>query len=295
MNQEVFPLTLLDELRRAWKQLLGAEEMRGAAIEDISRPGRRPICGFGATVFVADDYVANLLLNPKPYTLSRVVLGLGGPCGLLSYSGIAKANAAAGLNLAVVHHGWSRSVPEPEFHVLARELEQSFHESHSGFRIRELLQEVYGPFERDWALASGGWRQRSDYTDYYLKSPEPLPPEDRYPYLLGSTRQEALAGTIISAIFAWQRPLLGLSRRQQQVLEAASEGLGNPAIAQRLCMSPGAVRNSFRLAYEKVESHPSLCSLFEPHEDIPRELVGKREILVNYVREHREELRPWKP
>ena len=101
-------------------------------------------------------------------------------------------------------------------------------------------------------------------------------------------------GSWASGLFLQSVPALGLSRSEQRLLDAALRGLTDEELAIELQVSLSAIKKTWRSIYSRVEHAglPILPALTESREDGDRG-KGKRHRLLNYVREHPEELRPF--
>jgi DNA-binding CsgD family transcriptional regulator len=124
-------------------------------------------------------------------------------------------------------------------------------------------------------------------------------PEDKAPWVWLATRQDALAkpaGLPLAMLFlSFSVPKFGFSMAEQDALNLALEGSTDEVIAQTMGASLSTIKKRFRGIYEKVQDKigddrgvERLASL----NDGARGLETRRRLL-NYLREHREELRPY--
>ncbi len=275
-------------IREAWQNLLPARAMIGAVIEDLDRPASATrAVAFGASVFVTDAAISSARAAERPYGLTAFLLGHAEPGSpVLSGRRLERANAGAGLNLVIVQTGWDPSSSTPEERLLIADcLMRSFQEVHRGFKLREMLNEVYGRFECEWCTSGGNWTLRSDYDRYFISASDVYPTEEMHPFLLGATAAEATIGSFTASMFAHTTPVLRFSGRQRRVLELALRGWVVSQIAARTALNEDSVRNCFRAAYSKAMLHPAVGGIF--HED-----RHKRTTLMTYLKQHMEELRP---
>jgi hypothetical protein len=196
-------------LQAAWSYLLPRDEMFAAVVEDVSGGDGPRAASFGGNVFVTDECMSKLRSFPRPLQLTRILFEAGRPdSSILNQRQIGLYNAQGGLNMVCVHRGepfirGTKQHPRANweelcvknldvFSRLSERLIWAFQECNRGFHIREMLGEVYGPFELQWAQSSGNWTVRSDYRDHYSSSVECLPSEQEHPYLVGATQEEQL-------------------------------------------------------------------------------------------------------
>jgi hypothetical protein len=165
-----------------------------AVIEDSERllaPAR--ILAFRASVFVGDRFMRQAREAREPYLSARVIRGeLAGTSSILRVPAIRRASASEVLNVLILHYGEKpRLGPDVQRLVRFRMLE-AFIAAHRGYRIKEIVQEFWDEVEPEWVV--NGWgRVRNDYADWLRKSGVAAPPAGRRPYLIGVTREEALA------------------------------------------------------------------------------------------------------
>jgi hypothetical protein len=101
-------------------------------------------------------------------------------------------------------------------------------------------------------------------------------------------------GSIASILCAFRKPGLGLSPVQQRLLQAALHGLTDQQLAGELSLKLPAVKKRWVAIFEHVAKvRPDLLASTGMHNEGTRG-PQKRQYLLEYVREHPEELRPWK-
>lgn len=141
-----------------------------------------------------------------------------------------------------------------------------------------------------------GGKVLSDYRWYFNRFPSVTPPPERWPYLGGIRRAEALQqeGTISFTVFSSPAPRSCFSPRQQDVLRVALLGKTDEAIARELGLSLVTVKKLWKSIYARVEDKdPSALLVACPGAgDEDRRGSEKRRFLLDYLRRHPEELRP---
>lgn len=281
---------LLGQLPLLWKRLLGDQAMIAAVVED-----RGSIVGMGATVFVSDAFMREARAGLEPFLIPRLIEremeGKSSP--ILRRNQIARANAGEGLN-GIILHSPALQAPAPDHYAIRICLKDSFIWAHRGYRIREGLQEVWDETELQWIRAFQ--HLRSDFAAYYEKPGRQIPAHR--PYLYGVTAEETLANpsSLAAPVFLYNPPRFQFPRGAQDLLAGALDGETDNALAEALHVSLAAVKMRWRQIYERVEAVAP--ELFPESEDrLSEQGRGreKRRHIVEYVRNHPEELRPFAP
>ena len=116
------------------------------------------------------------------------------------------------------------------------------------------------------------------------------------PWILVMNAQLAASrfGSWATALFVTGDPRIGFSRSEQRLLDAGLRGLTDDDLALELDVSISAVKKTWRSIYSRVERSGAalLPELPEDRADPNDRGRGKKHRLLNYVREHPEELRP---
>jgi DNA-binding CsgD family transcriptional regulator len=293
-------LRLTDRTRTAFVDLLGAllpERATMTTIEDSARPYPASIEAFGLSVFVTDAFVEEILRHPTPYVAATFFNWmLEGRSPVLSPAEERAANSSSGLNLLVVHFG----LRDPDMtHERTRRALQTgstaFYFTHAGYRFKLLLNEVFGQQAAQY-MEAGGFRLIDAFRDPPLPELANVSP-DHWPYLFALRREWVAPGAIsqLGFLFHPLSPQLGLSTSEQRVLVRALLNESDREIAHALGVTTDAVKKTWRRVYERV-------ALIAPHalgtDDRTRSASGrsteKRRHLLEYLRTHPEELRPFK-
>lgn len=106
--------------------------------------------------------------------------------------------------------------------------------------------------------------------------------------LLRLTTKEALDRPYcrFCSLFFAQKPRFRFSFGEQRLLELALLEASDDQASKELCLSPDAIKKRWRSIYQKVETDPELLGESESG-------VARRRTLLNYLRQHLEELRPY--
>jgi DNA-binding CsgD family transcriptional regulator len=294
-----------DEIRRRvlpemWRTLLASGAMQLCVVEDRAKSVGSRVVSFNALVFVTDEFCAEARSTLPPYLgieLARRYLSRQLP--VLNRRQIARANAGDGLNVLMCFEGWAKDGLLPAEILAVRERQsKALQLTLSGYRLKEFLAERIGEEMSQWML-DGGAHLRRDYSNYFRENPALKPECRRQPFLVGLTKEEALAhpGSKFGGLFIYVLPRFHFSRSQRVLLRHALRGETCETVAASLSISPWTVKKHWHAIYERVADIDSAL--------LPPPIAGgahaisrgveRRRRLLNYLRQHPEELRPFKP
>lgn len=282
-------------IAQEWRVLLGEAATLSRAIEDEERkPGER-LVGCAQVAFVTERFVRYVRSEAAPWVNRAVVQPLPDGTGpLLDRQQLRQAHAAGEeLSVLITRWNWANALlgQEDQMRILDY-MTRTFVSLARGYRYREILMPATGQKALERSL-SAGFRVRRDYADFYRLNP-PAPQD--HPYLMGVTHEEAFSdeGSLISHFFVYTPPRFGLTPDEQTLVYLAMAGETDDVIAAALGLPLSTVKNRWRAVYGKVEErHPRLWASLEA-EGGPGEQRGKekRRLLLIYLRDHPEELRP---
>jgi hypothetical protein len=262
--------------------------MKGALFTTIDDGVETP-AAVGGAFFVTEGFMRAIKSASLPGVSARVLHAAAQrDPGILSSPAVRLANEREGLNIALVLHEWDRTGASVEFaREIRMRLVKGFLDDFRGYRLREVLGEVQGEEELQWALA-GGYVLRESYDGWYRTRTEPSPRH----YLVSITREEALAveASVMSLLFHYREPVCRFTLSERRLLEAALTLQTDAEIASDLEISVSAVKKRWAAIFNRVADRiPELIDAS------PRELTRgpqKRHKLLAHLREHPEELRP---
>lgn len=288
------------DLLSLWRELVTAKAANAMVMEDVRAvPGER-IVWFCFKVFVTDVFATHMKTDAPPFVGRYVVeLARAGQSPLLNFQQLRKANSPGqcGVNLLVLNSGAPpRVFAQGLWNLIAGKVVEFTPLCAGGYRLNELLIEVYDDFGTTWVEGTG-MRLRNAYEAYFAReNTSPLRHANGavvVPRLYGISKAEADAayGTAFSAIFHRQTPRYRFSHAEQELLQWALFGESDAELAGSLSISQASVRKRWVGIYAEIARvTPELFGDVRDTEE-GRGAEKKRHIL-GYLRHHLEELRP---
>jgi hypothetical protein len=289
------------ELQRVWLGLLGRDAIQTVVV----RAGdglHAPICIFGITLLVNDDFVREIKTPPLFWygpELAKRVLRDDSP--LLTDRQVREANSGEGVTLL----NWEGCIrPGFENHnEISRWVLPAFIEIHDGFFVKEVISpQVESVARLQWTLKTGGLVWHPD-SGRYLETLEKDANEIvREPHIVGITREIELgrrewwAGSSVGALFDYQSPQCGFSRSEQRMLLMAPDAGTDEDLSKRLGISLPTIKKTWLSIYRRAAEYLPKLNLDDSQSDsTERRGKEKKRRLLAYLREHLEELRPYSP
>ncbi len=284
----------LISVAKEWVTLFKSGVLLTLAIEDTDKPPTKRMVAFGGGVFITDEYVKWLKTGATPYARWHAVNEmLDGSSQLLKKEDIGNANAGNGLNLLICYWRWGSNQLTPLEALNARTwLTEQFTWFHSGYNYKEVFVDGLG---NDHLRRSqeAGFYLIADYAEYYAKNP-PAPEPQYHPYILGIDREQAQEkdGSAICHTFLFTPPRFFFSEREREFLCHARLGKNDADLMNDLFLSLGMVKKRWVQIYEHIDKIDK--SVLPQSTGNQRGQECKR-VLLEYLRHHPEELRPYEP
>ena len=291
-----FPKSEHSQLLAFWTELVKGRMMDSAVVEDHSKPAGQRILAFGSHLYVTDAFANELRSTLAPPASRRLFkLWQKGRRAFLNRREIARHNSGNGLNLLINHYGW-KDLPPPEAILLNGSLIQSFFPLVLGYRIKEYFVETCNPIDTEILMKNNSFnRIRRDYRKESSgeKPAGPLQMET----LIGTHRDECdtshgLYG--FALLFHPNAPRFAFTQGEKDVLEQGLLSKTDEEIAKILGISLWTIKKRWQWAYEKVEKIDPAVLAAPDSGDFPDEnqKAKRRRHLLNYLRQHLEEIRP---
>jgi hypothetical protein len=287
-----------------WSAWLREGVLTAKVFETHGARGEQQAVGFGAWVFVNDVFAVELARPAQPCVRAQMVRRwLNGEPVLASREQARAAHAREGVTVLHLEHPLCNpALSTEERHCLEAAWGMALYETRA-YRQAAMYAEVHGRRPQQ-ILAGCGLRLVSDWADYWRRHDGP-PADDVRPFLMGLTRAEALAqsGSHASQLFTQPTPRFGFTARQQELLREALQGGTDDALASSLHVSTSAVKKRWTTVYDQIATvapewlqDNGTCRTHAGHVDgsaVPDSSTRgseKRRVLLNYLRDHPEEL-----
>ncbi|MEF7617006.1 hypothetical protein V4F39_24045 [Aquincola sp. MAHUQ-54] len=271
-----------------WAELLHQPGFNADVIEDVLQPPGRRLQALGVAVVLDDPWCRRLAEAPPAYA-ARHLYGemLAGRFRPPSDAALARANAGEGVEFLVLHY-WQRhaGLDDPLAHALWSVAMTAFRLAHAGHRVQGIHQEAWG--DECEVMRSMGMFQRTRRTGTPGNAP--------LPELFGMRRAEALRmlpGAHLRDVFEHHRPVFGFSPAERRLLRRAVYDETDEEIARHLDTTVHTLKKQWRSVYARVSARmPAFFGDGALGEEGGRG-PEKRRLLVSYLRQHPEELRPF--
>jgi DNA-binding NarL/FixJ family response regulator len=281
-----------------WGDMLSKGAMKLFLVEDRLRPVESRIVSFNAAVIVTEDFCLQARSMISPYLGVKVAQQyLSQESPVLNPEQVAHANASAGVNMMMCFEGWAHHELSREQWLMLREKQsEAFHLAVGGYRVREFVADSVQQETLQWMLDAGA-RLRYDYSNYFRNNRAHKAQSSQGPWLVGLTKEEAFAhpGTKIADLFIFSPPRFHFTRAQQALLQHALMGKTCETLAASLSVSTWTVKKRWHAIYDRVADvdrellPPSIAYSAE----VSSRGMERRRQLLNYLRQHLEELRPY--
>src|ERR1700694_1541158 len=288
----------LTALRSMWSHVIKSK----SGMADVIADARAPSCvvPFGTAVFVSDESAERYHGCTYPRIGYSIVQGWqAGRHPFLSREEIALANAGGGLNLVITHHGYKEPGDNESLERLRSATYEQAMMNMRGWNLRTYTNEIFARNPQREGKETGealGLRV-GRYAEDRLR--EVGIPAHKEPWVWMATRDDAAVGPVglaLGLLFrSFSPPRFGFVFSEQEMLKLALDGHTDDSISSVMCTSIATTKKRFRAIYEKVQSSTGgweILTLSEPSASAVRGVEMRRHLL-NYLREHPEELHPY--
>jgi hypothetical protein len=277
-------------LPQVWPRLLRHESVLARVFEDatdLSAPRR---ISNHIVVYVKPRFADELRAGAEPFLGRRIVQRfLQDESILLTPKEIRRTHEGRGLDLVSMHATYLYCPPGEMGSLEHREAtSKSFFLHHQGYRVWQFLRETYSANAATHDR-NAGMRLRSSYG----RDEEP---SVRHPHLFGIDRDEALAspGQMVERLFPEHPSILNLRPLHRELLNRALIGETDEELAESLGLSLAAIKSRWKSVYAHLDQTcPAVLAGWSraAYSQATRARERRRHLL-NYLREHVEELKP---
>jgi DNA-binding CsgD family transcriptional regulator len=193
---------------------------------------------------------------------------------------------------------WQATVGVEAMHRVEvwNELMVAFMDHHRGYLLKELAAHAESVEHMTGMRNTGGFLFNCKNRRYGDFPETGFDDVVRAPHIIGLTREMTHEswGSWIGSLFLYQPPHFGFNRSEQRLLLEALYGGTDEDLSAKLGISLSAVKKTWLIIYQRAAaclSEPAPGNLQANDERLERGR-DKKQRLIAYVREHREELRP---
>lgn len=275
-----------EEALRVWKQWTRSLAFNSAVVELKDPQLKERKVAFGASLFIDSEFMDGELKNPQPRLNSRIVANeasgrrVAVPEARFSETGSTKA-----LDVVILTCNYRYDAMSPEQTIEAEMmLPAIFGESHTGYRLNRILVETVSERQRRVHVSGGVWKAVAEF-----------PECERTWLMLTEKEAHSVSGSIAAALFRYEEPVLRLRDTEKQLLAEAMNGETDAELATKMNLSLATIKKRWASLFDRVaEIRPELLPDAESRDWKESRGPQKRHRILAYVREHPEEVRPFR-
>jgi hypothetical protein len=274
-----------------WKSGIATESLHFTVYEDITPHEDSVLQGFSMSVAISEEFVQQLRGGSSAFGACKVYGSHSFNTDLvLTRREIARANGGDGINLLLLHNPLKHRMPsDPKFTAMLSTALAGFNFAHGGYNLKSILWEVHG-LHFVGALASIGYRLLDNFVN--LSDVQRIS-ESKRPFLMGLFRESvlSLAYSAETLVLNANKPILGFTPSQQRVLRHALMELDDRELSDLLDVSLSSIKQSWKGIFGKAKLR--FPDAFGDSAGDTKRLFSPRRAVLNYARQHLEELRPY--
>lgn len=266
-----------------WRHLFGDPFFLSAVLESSPAIGGYRQVGFGASVLVTSAFAEAEIADPRPDINSRLIAAIhAGRRTLATRDDVARANAGEGVSVLVMCGNWRDEILDPDDRQRVQTLfVASFAQEIAGYRIQRILNESVDEPAREFMQRSVVYQPIGEFRELgrtlWVMTPESV---------------KTMLASVGNILFSFDEPVLRLRKSDQQLLVAALGGAIDDDVSGVLGVTLSAVKARWRSVFARIsETMPGLLQDIGKSEGRG---MQKRHKVINYVREHPQELRPYR-
>jgi len=278
---------------KAWRQLFDVTHASRSVVIEAQRNGHAEIVGFGFASFVKKSFADAEVRSPRPGLNSRIIESIvKGNSVVATYEEVRDANTRGDLQQVILDTSWKHgSLDAVQVDAVRVLLGRTYQDLFSGYRFSRILTELVDELDLWHVHGHRSFQIIDRFEAYRQANPETTWNPER---ALAAVTVESMRSdphSVAAELFQHHlQPQFAFTQAQQQLLEAALEGLDDMAASKSLFVSLPAIKRRWENIFEHVAvSRPDLC----PLDGDGTRGIQKRQRVLTYVRNHPEELRPF--
>lgn len=275
-----------DTALEIWTSLVRSPSFNSVVIESDRPKIKGRIVASGSSVFVTADFVTQEIERPRPYINSRIIASIASKKSVvLPESAFCRDDARRPVDLVVLTGDYlNTSLSQEELDEVKILLPITFMEAHLGYDLNRILIEWTGETQRQFHHSSGVWRSVEIFAEGQRG-------------LSMFTRNDAfsVSGSVTTALFRYQEPVLHLRDTDKHLLGEALRGGTDSELAARMNLSLPSIKKRWLSLFQRVSSaRPELLPGCHNQSRNAYRGPQKRHHILAYVRSHPQEIRPFR-
>lgn len=272
------------ELPSIWTRLLAQPGFNADVVEDLNRPADQRMVALGVAIALDERWQQRLASDPPPNAPALLYTELlEGRYQPPSDKELGLLNGRGEVAFLVLHyHQLLDDLANPDTLEILGVAMALFRQAHAGYRLKHLYQEGLG--DQGAYLQSMGFKPRTARAIAGV------------PELYGLSRDEAgrlLPGSPVRDAFQFTPPRFRFSAAERRMLRLAVTQLTDEQVGEELGVSLHGLKKLWRSVHERALD--ALPHLFDDSVGAEAGTRGpeKRRTLLQYLRQHPEEMRPY--
>lgn len=252
------------------------------AIDESGRP-----LGFVVTAFLKPKFEKHLRNSLEPDIVPKIIYS---DAVIASDHELGKVNGSGQLVSTVLSFGYMPNLDLNCSAIVKHELMDRAVNSFIGFNLAEIMIEAHSEAVMI-ELLKGGFTKVNTYDEWWEKNHGT---RQTCPALMTVNRRAAQQGADfhILRMFVFSEPKYLFSLPERTLLDEALGGLTDKELSLKLSIGVDAVKGRWKSIYAKTEDR--FVDVIEEDSNKTRSKEKRRKV-IDYVRLHPEELRPYKP
>lgn len=278
------PERVRSALPAIWTRLLGQPGFNADLVEDLSRPAGTRLVAMGMAIALDERWQRQLAVDPPANAPALIYEELlDGHYQPPSDKELGQLNARGEVAFLVLHYNQVLDdLGNPDTLEILGVAMTLFRQAHAGYRLQHLYQEGMG--DQGAYLQSMGFRPRTARG------------QSGVPELYGLSREEAgrlLPGSPVRDAFQFTPPRFRFTAAERRMLRLAVTQLTDEQVGEELGISLHGLKKLWRSVHERALD--AMPHLFDDSSAAEAGTRGpeKRRTLLQYLRQHPEELRPY--
>jgi hypothetical protein len=277
---------------KGWRKLLEMTSATRSAVVEMKKDGETRIVGFGLAAFVTNEFADAEALDPAPGMNARILASvLNDSAVIATYDQVREANTRDDLQQVTLDCSWDSHLDPEETDVVRILLGRAYQELCAGYHLSRTFLETVDEVEMEQMAGVPSFQVIDRFERFRQAHPGIAINAGRA--LMAATIESTRVDPYSVGSLQFQhhiRPRFGFTEGEQQLLEAALSGVDDTEAATLLFVSLPAVKRRWERIFERVAGvEPELC----PQDGNGTRGTQKRQRILNYVRNHPEELRPF--